>query len=296
MPEDRVIVLGGGPVGLEFAQIFARFGSRVTVVQMADRISPRCDEQASAVLHTALEEDDGIEFVLSSTVTSVRRDGDEVVAAVGSEEIRVAKLLLASGRAPNVEALHVDELGIEHDRAGILVDEFMRTSVGGIWAAGDVTGRYQFTPIAQYQARIAIGDMFGLEPTPADYSVLPTSIFTEPELASVGLTEQEARDQGIEHDVVVHDIKHVQRSSYKEQKRGLYKIVYETVTGRVLGLHVVAPNGGDIVNGFSLGLRLGATVEDLAAMHHVFPTFAEGVKAAAEQALPQPVEMATICN
>ena len=295
LPES-LLVLGGGPVGLEFAQIFARFGSRVTVVQMADRISPRCDEQASAVLHTALEEDDGIEFVLSSTVTSVRRDGDEVVAAVGSEEIRVAKLLLASGRAPNVEALHVDELGIEHDRAGILVDEFMRTSVGGIWAAGDVTGRYQFTPIAQYQARIAIGDMFGLEPTPADYSVLPTSIFTEPELASVGLTEQEARDQGIEHDVVVHDIKHVQRSSYKEQKRGLYKIVYETVTGRVLGLHVVAPNGGDIVNGFSLGLRLGATVEDLAAMHHVFPTFAEGVKAAAEQALPQRVEMATICN
>ncbi len=295
LPES-LLVLGGGPVGLEFAQIFARFGSRVTVVQMADRISPRCDEQASAVLHAALEEDDGIEFVLSSTVTGVRRDGDDVVAAVGSEEIRVAKLLLASGRAPNVEALHLDELGIEHDRAGILVDQFMRTTVHGIWAAGDVTGRYQFTPIAQYQARIAIGDMFELDPVPADYSVLPTSIFTEPELAGVGLTEQEAREQGIEHDVVVHDIKHVQRSSYKEQKRGLYKIVYETGTGRVLGLHVVAPNGGDIVSGFSLALRLGATVEDLAAMHHVFPTFAEGVKAAAEQAMPQPVEMTAICN
>ena len=295
LPES-LLVVGGGPVGLEFAQIFARFGSRVTIVQGADRISPRSDEQASATLHTALEEDDGIEIVLSSTVSSVRPDGDEVVAVVGSREIRVAKLLLASGRAPNVEALRLDELGIEHDRAGILVDELMRTSVDGIWAAGDVTGRYQFTPIAQYQARIAIEDMFERDPAPADYSVLPTAIFTEPELAAVGLTEQEARDQGIEHEAVVHDIKYVQRSSYKEQKRGLYKIVYETRTRRVLGLHVVAPNGGDIVQGLSLGLRLGATVDDLAAMHHVFPTFAEGVKAAAEQAMPQPVEMATICN
>jgi len=204
--------------------------------------------------------------------------------------------LLASGRAPNVDALRLDELGIEHDRAGILVDEHMRTSVDGIWACGDVTGRYQFTPIAQYQARIAIEDMFARDPAPADYSVLPTAIFTEPELAAVGLTEQEARDRGIDHDVVTHDIKHVQRSSYKDQKRGLYKIVYETGTRRVLGLHVVAPNAGDIVNSFSLGLRLGATVDDLAAMHHVFPTFAEGMKAAAEQALPQPVEMAAICN
>jgi pyruvate/2-oxoglutarate dehydrogenase complex dihydrolipoamide dehydrogenase (E3) component len=293
---DSLLIVGGGPVGLEFAQIFARFGSRVTVVQGADRISPRSDEQAVAALHAALEEDDGIEILLSSTVSSVRPDGDGAVARVGSREIRVRKLLLASGRAPNVEALHLDELGIEHDRAGVLVDELMRTSVDRIWAAGDVTGRYQFTPIAQYQARIAIEDMFGREPAPADYSVLPTSIFTEPELAAVGLTEQEARDQGIGHDVVVHDIKHVQRSSYKEQRRGLYKIVYETGTRRVLGLHVVAPNGGDIVNGFSLGLRLGATVDDLAAMHHVFPTFAEGVKAAAEQAMPQPVEMAAICN
>ena len=295
LPES-LLVVGGGPVGLEFAQIFARFGSRVTIVQGADRISPRSDEQASATLHTALEEDDGIEIVLSSTVSSVRPDGDEIVAVVGAREIRVANLLLASGRAPNVEALRLDELGIEHDRAGIIVDELMRTSVGGIWAAGDVTGRYQFTPIAQYQARIAIGDMFERDPAPADYSVLPTAIFTEPELAAVGLTEQEARDQGIEHEAVVHDIKYVQRSSYKEQKRGLYKIVYETGTRRVLGLHVVAPNGGDIVHGLSLALRLGATVDDLAAMHHVFPTFAEGVKAAAEQAMPQPIEMAAICN
>jgi mercuric reductase len=301
LPES-LLVVGGGPVGLEFAQIFARFGSRVTIVQGDDRLSPRSDAEAAAVLQGVLEEEDGIEVVLSSFVKSVRRDGDDVVATIipvegdGSRELRVECVLLASGRVANVEALQLDGLGIEHDRLGIVVDEHMRTSVEGIWAAGDVTGRYQFTPIAQYQARIAVDDMFRLDGPGADYSVLPTSIFTEPELAGVGLTQQEAEEQGVAHEVVTHDIKHVQRSSYKDQKRGLYKIVFDPATRRVLGLHVVAPGAGDIVQGLSLGLRLDATVEDLASMHHVFPTFGEGVKAAAEQAMPQPVEMATICN
>jgi mercuric reductase len=300
LPES-LLVVGGGPVGLELAQIFARFGSRVTIVQGADRLSPRSDAEAAVVLQSVLEED-GIEVVLSSHVKSVRRDGDEVVATVtpvdgeGSRELRVARMLLASGRVANVEALRLDELGIEHDRPGIVVDGHMRTSVEGIWAAGDVTGRYQFTPIAQYQARMAVDDMFGIEGPGADYSVLPTAIFTEPELAGVGLTQQEADEQGVAHAVVTHEIKHVQRSAYKDQKRGLYKIVFDPNTRRVLGLHVVAPGGGDIVQGLSLGLRLGATVDDLAAMHHVFPTFGEGFKAAAEQALPQPIEMAAICN
>jgi mercuric reductase len=301
LPES-LLVVGGGPVGLEFAQIFARFGSRVTIVQGTDRLSPRSDAEAAAVLQGVLEADDGIEVVLSSYVKSVRPDGDGVVATIipvegeGSRELRVARVLLASGRVANVEALHLDELGIEHDRLGIVVDEHMRTSVDGLWAAGDVTGRFQFTPIAQYQARIAIDDMFGLDGPGADYSVLPTSIFTDPELAGVGLTQQEAEEQGVAHEVVTHEIKHVQRSSYKDQKRGLYKIVFDPATRRVLGLHVVAPGAGDIVQGLSLGLRLDATVEDLASMHHVFPTFGEGVKAAAERAMPQPVEMAAICN
>ncbi|HEX9349802.1 MAG TPA: NAD(P)/FAD-dependent oxidoreductase [Gaiellaceae bacterium] len=300
LPES-LLILGAGPVGLEFAQIFARFGSQVTVVQGADRISPRSDRQAAEELHAVLEED-GIEILLSSTVKSVHRDGNQVVAIVGprereaedSRELLVTHVLLASGRAPNVEALRLEEIGIERDRAGIVIDEHMRTSVEGIWAAGDVTGRYQFTPIAQYQARLAVDDMFGGDAQPADYSVLPTAIFTEPELAGVGLTEQEARDQGLEYEAVVHELKHVQRSSYKEQKRGLYKVLFDPGSRRVLGLHVVAPNGGDIVQGLSLGLRLDATIDDLAAMHHVFPTFGEGVKAAAEQAMPEVVGMAEV--
>ena len=300
LPES-LLVCGGGPVGLEFAQIFSRFGSRVTLVQSAARISPRSDDQAAAELENVLA-DEGIELALSSYVTSVRQDGSEVVATItakeggGSRELRVARVLLASGRAPNVEALRLEELGIERDRLGIVVDERMRTSAEGVWAAGDVTGRYQFTPVAQYQARIAIDDMFGADAPAADYSVLPTAIFTDPELAGVGLTGQQAREEGIEHESLVHELHHVQRSSYKDQQRGLFKVLYEPGSRRVLGLHVVAPNASDVVQGFSLALKLGATVDDLSAMHHVFPTFGEGVKAAAEQAMPHRVEMAEIGN
>ena len=283
---ESLLVVGGGPVGLEFGQIFARFGSRVTIVQGADRIAPRSDPQSAGELQAALE-DEGVEIELASFVKSVRRDGDSIVATIvpraggGSKELRVAQVLLASGRVPNVEALNVEKLGIETSKLGIVVDEHMRTSVEGIWAAGDVTGLYQLTPIAQYEARIAIDDMFGGNAPAADYSVLPSVIFTHPELAGVGLTEEEAT--GCES--VVHDIKYVQRSSYKEEKRGLYKIVFESESRRVVGLHVVAPDAGDVVQGFSLALKLGATVDDFAGMHHAFPTFGEGVKAAAEQAV-----------
>ena len=298
LPES-LLVVGGGAVGLEFAQAFARFGSRVTVVDAADQCAPRSDMQAARELQSALE-GEGIELVLGSFVKSVRRDGAEVVATIvpregeGSSEARVAQVLLASGRAPNIEALGLDAVGIETHRLGIVVDEHLRTSVAGIWAAGDVTGTYQFTPIAQYQARIAIDDMFGEDAPAADYSVLPTAIFTEPELAGVGLTEEESRDQGLDYESVVHEVKYVQRASYTDQTHGLYKIVFERGSRRVLGLHVVAPNAGDIVQGFSLALKFDATVDDFAGMHHTFPTFGEGVKAAAEQAVPEMVEMAGV--
>jgi pyruvate/2-oxoglutarate dehydrogenase complex dihydrolipoamide dehydrogenase (E3) component len=163
-----------------------------------------------------------------------------------------------------------------------VVDEYLRTSVPGVWAAGDVNAVAQLTPIAQYQARVAVADMFDGDAPPADYSVLPTSIFTDPELGGVGLTEEQAKEEGYDVEVVKNEF--VRRFSYIDAKHGLFKIVFDASSRRVLGLHVVSRSAGDVVQGFSLGLRLGATVDDLAAMHHVFPTFGEGVKAAAEQA------------
>ncbi|HLO36466.1 MAG TPA: FAD-dependent oxidoreductase, partial [Candidatus Deferrimicrobium sp.] len=192
-------------------------------------------------------------------------------------------------RVPNLEGLNLAAAGVETTKAGVAVDDRMRTSVPGIWAAGDVNAVAQFTPVAQYQARIAVADMFGEESRAADYSVLPTSIFTDPELGSVGLTEEQAREQ--RHDVEVVRNEFVRRFSYIDARHGLFKIVFDRESRRVLGIHVVSRSAGDIVQGLSLGLRLGATVEDLAAMHHVFPTFGEGVKAAAERAMPAMAEL-----
>jgi mercuric reductase len=282
LPES-LLVVGGGPVGLEFAQMFSRFGSRVVLVQHADRISPRSDADATDELTTALEEE-GVEIRTGTEISRVRRDGQEIVATVGDDEIRIAQILLSAGRAPNVEQLELDRVGIERTRAGISVDDQLRTSVDGVWAAGDVTGSFQFTPIAQYEARVAIENMFGGNGARADYDFLPTVIFTDPELAAVGMTEQEAENEGLDYETAVHPIKYVQRASYTDTRHGLYKLLWERGSRRVLGIHVVSRNAGDVVQGFALAMKMGATVDDLAGMHHAFPTFAEGIKAAAEQA------------
>jgi mercuric reductase len=289
-----LLVVGAGAVGLEFGQAFSRFGARVTIVDGAERIAPLADADASATLAAALEAE-GIELVPNVFVQHVRQDAGEVVARIaprdGSDvfERRVERILLASGRVPNVEELGLEAVGVETTKTGIAVDERLRTSAPGVWAAGDVTAVAQFTPIAQYQARVAIADMFGEDAPSADYSVLPTAIFTDPELGSVGLTEEQARESG--HDAEVTTNERVKRFQFVGAEHGLFKIVFDRGDRKVLGLHVVSRNAGEIVQGFSLGLRFGATVDDLAAMHHVFPTFGEGVKAAAERAVPMMADL-----
>jgi len=289
LPESLLIV-GAGAVGLEFGQAFARFGSQVTLVDALDQIAPQSDHHAAMELREALE-DEGIQIILGSFVQKVAdRDGRHIATIVPREggmeqEVEFDRLLLASGRRPNIEALNLAAAGVETYKLGIVVDERMRTNVPGIWAAGDVNGQAQFTPVAQYQARIAVEDMYRPGEGPAaDYTVLPTAIFTDPELAGVGLTAMEAEEQGFECETVVHPLKYVRRASYIDAKHGLYKIVFDRRSRRVLGLHVVSRGASDIVQGLSIALRLGVTVDELANAHHVFPTFGEGVKAAAEQA------------
>ncbi len=286
---ERLLVLGGGAVGLEFGQTFSRFGSKVTIVDALERISPKSDADAALELTAALE-DEGIDVITNTFVKSVRRDADEIVAVLAprdgspTSELRVDKILLSAGRVPNVEELDLPTAGVEATKLGIAVDEKLRTSVPGIWAAGDVTAIAQFTPIAQYQARIAVEDMFSGNGATANYDELPTSIFTDPELAGIGLSEQEAVEQGFDVDSVQHPLRVVQRASYTNTKRGLYKIVFDRTTRRVLGVHVVARGASDIVQGFGVSMRLGVTVDDLITAHHAFPTLGEGLKAAAEQA------------
>jgi len=287
---ESLLVVGAGAVGLEFGQAFSRFGSQVTIVDALDQIAPRSDLEAARELQAAFEAE-GIPVILGTFVKRVARDGDGVVATIvprdGGEEreVRAERIMLASGREPNVEELELERAGVELGRLGIVVDGHLRTNVPGIWAAGDVTGLAPLTPVAQYQARIAVDDMFGAAGREADYTVLPTAIFSDPELAGVGLTEEEAREQGLDVGTAVHPLAGVRRATYLNLKHGLYKIVYDRSSRRVLGLHVVSRNASDVVQGLVVAISLGATVDDLALAHHTFPTFGEGVKAAAEKAL-----------
>ncbi len=280
---ESLLVIGAGPVGLELAQIFARFGSRVTLVNNGPQIAARADGDAANELQAALEAE-GIEIVSNGGVQSVARKNGAIDADLGDRTLTVSHVLLAAGRAPNIEELSLDAIGVEHGRGGIVVDEHQRTSVEGIWAAGDAAAGPMFTPTAQYQARLAIDDMYGNGSRPAaDYAVLPTAIFTDPELAGVGLTEAEARDQDFEVEVVKHPLTAVTRAQILGSKQGLYKIVFDRGSRKVLGVHIVSRGASDIVGGLAVALKLGATVEDLAEIHHVYPSFSEGVKAAAEQ-------------
>jgi mercuric reductase len=276
---DSLLVVGAGPVGLEFAQIFARFGSRVTVVNNGGQIAARADADAARELHAALE-DEGIDILQNAVIERVAR-GEAVVSG---RTLPVSHVFLASGRLPNVEALNLDAIGVEAGRGGIVVDGRQRTSVSGLWAAGDVAAGPWFTPTAQYQARIAVADMFGAEARTADYSILPTAIFTDPELGAVGLTESDARAQGHDVGVATHQLRSVTRAQYYGSTHGLFKIVYDRPTRRVLGVHVVSRGASDIVGSLAVALALGVTVDDMAAAHHVYPSFSEGLKAAAEQA------------
>jgi pyruvate/2-oxoglutarate dehydrogenase complex dihydrolipoamide dehydrogenase (E3) component len=281
---ESVLIVGAGPVGLEFAQIFARFGSRVTIVNSGPQIAARADTEAAAVLQAALEEE-GIEVVLNGGVDSFARNGNGIAASIDGRTVDVSHVLLASGRLPNVEHLEYNRIGLTVGRGGIAVDDRQRTNVDGVWAAGDVVAGLMLTPIAQYQARIAVEDMFGDGSRRVDYSVLPTAIFTDPELGGVGMTETEAVEQGHEIDVVKHPLPFVTRAQYTGAKHGLYKIVFDRKTRRVLGVHVVSRAASDIVGSLTPALKLGVTVDDLALMHHVYPSYSEGLKAAAEKAL-----------
>jgi mercuric reductase len=280
---ESLLVVGAGPVGLEFAQIFARFGSRVTIVNTGPQIAARSDTEAAAELQAVLEEE-GIDVVLNSGVDSFARSGEGIDAAIAGRTVHVSHVLLASGRLPNVEELEPGRIGLEVGRSGIAIDDRLRTNVDGIWAAGDVAAGPMLTPIAQYQARVAVEDMFGESSRRADYSVLPTAIFTDPELGGIGLTEAEAAQQGHDVGVVKHPLPLVTRAQYIGAKHGLYKIVFDRASRRVLGIHVVSRAASDIVGSITPALKLGVTVDDLAFMHHVYPSYSEGLKAAAEKA------------
>lgn len=284
---SSLLVIGAGAVGVEFGQMFSRFGSKVTIVEAMPTILPRMDADAAAVLHVALAEE-GIEIMTAARVEWLERSEHGIRALIatgdGERQLEAEYVLNAIGRRPDVEGLQLEAAGLKLDGVALPVDAYCETAVRGIWAAGDITAVAQFTPIANYQARLAVRNMFSGERVPADYRALPAAVFTDPEVTSAGPTEEQARARGIEIETAAVPLRGASRAGFTARPHGLAKLVYEQDSRRVVGVHLVTPTASDSIQFLSLAIKFGVTVDELARSIHVYPSFGEIVKGAAEQA------------
>ncbi len=280
----QLLILGGGAVACEFAQIFARLGAQVTVVERGPRLIATEDDEVSRALEEILRAEGVRVFTETEAVKVQREDGRSALVASGTSgqiTLPFEQLLLATGRQPNIEALDLDAAGVRANDKGIEVNDELCTSVPHIWAAGDIVGHYMFTHIASYHAEVVFANAVEGQHDRLDYSVVPWVIFTDPEVAHVGLTEAEARDQG--HDVAVGRIefKDLVRAVTAGEVRGLGKIVADKKTGRILGANYICHNAGEIIHEVAVAMRAGMSARELGRTIHAYPTMAEGVRWAA---------------
>ncbi len=274
-------VVGGGPIAVEFAQIFARFGVEVTIVSSKDHLLPKEEPELSDGLRAVLEEE-GITVVTGTRVRSARIEAglkvlswskDDDVGEVAAEEI-----LLATGRAPNAERLGLDAAGVRYSERGIEVDAMMRTSVPHIFAVGDVTGIYPFTHAADYQARIAMHNAFTSgSPIKADYRVVPWTTFTDPELARVGLTENEAIAGGYAVVSATVPFSDISRAIVSDERAGCVKLVVDRASHQILGGHILSAHAGELIAEVALAMRHRLPVSAISDTIHSYPTMSEGV-------------------
>jgi len=282
-PPASVVVIGGGPIAVELAQAFARLGMAVTVLQSGPGILPREDAELVALL-TARLRAEGVDLQLGTRAerVEVEPDGTKVVHA-GDRSFRAEAILVAAGRAPNVDGIGVEALGVDVAGGGVTVDDRQRTSVKSVWAAGDMTGGYLFTHAAGFEAARAVRNM--LFPGTADDEVLvPWATFTDPELAHAGLTPAEATERFGADDVEVH--RHDLRDSDRARAEGAGdgQIVVVTHKGRIVGGHALAPAAGELIHELALAMKGKQKLTDLSALVHVYPTIALGVQQLAAQA------------
>jgi pyruvate/2-oxoglutarate dehydrogenase complex dihydrolipoamide dehydrogenase (E3) component len=266
-------VLGGGPVGVELAQAFARFGSRVTLIEAADRILAGADPVAGAALAARLEAE-GVCIRTGAGVQSVRRDGDsrQLQFADGST-LECERILVATGRKPALTGLGLEQAGVDFRPSGIVVDRRMRTSQQHIYAVGDVCGPYAFTHMAEYQAGIALANIVFRFPKQADYRVVPRVVYSDPELASVGLTPAEADTAGIRYAVAEFPVAEIDRAITDDRRAGLARILIRK--GQVIGASLLAPHAGELIHELALAMRLKAKVKEITELVHAYPTYAQ---------------------
>jgi pyruvate/2-oxoglutarate dehydrogenase complex dihydrolipoamide dehydrogenase (E3) component/uncharacterized membrane protein YdjX (TVP38/TMEM64 family) len=286
---ERLVVLGSGPIGSELAQAFARLGSRVVMINASSRMLPREDADAAAIVEESFVED-GIEIHHDHRATAVREvDGARGVLVAdgpgGHLEVPFDRLLVAIGRAPVTDVLGLDDLGVRKNENGtVAVNEYLQTSLPTIYACGDVIGPYQFTHIASHQAYYAaVNALFGsFWRTKANYAVVPWCTYTEPEVARVGLSEDEARQRGVAVEVSKFHFEHNDRAIAEGQRRGFVKVLTpEGGSDRVLGVTIVGPHAGELLAEWTLAMTHGIGLKKIMATIHVYPTLVEANKSAA---------------
>lgn len=281
-----LVVLGGGPLGLEFAQIFARFGTKVTVVEVAKRIASVSEPEISVALRNYLEAE-AIEFHTGVNIRRVRRNGalkEVVVEADGREEaLRGEEVLVATGVIGNIEGLNLDEIGVETEKGcNIQVNEYLQTSIPHIWAAGDVVCHVCLETVAAKEGKMAVENAFSGAKKTMNFDSIPFAVFTDPEVAGVGLTEAQYMARHGTCNCRTVRLSQVPKALAVGDTRGLVKMVAHHETGKVVGVHILAPHAAEMIHEATLVVRFGLTVDELIETTHVFPTYCEGIKMAAQ--------------
>ncbi|RMH74263.1 MAG: mercury(II) reductase [Gemmatimonadetes bacterium] len=284
LPES-LIVLGGRYVALELAQMFARLGTKVTVLQRSSRILPSETADLTDELTRYLQ-DEGIQVVTGATLTHAQSSNGliTITARVNHEETTFAAshLLVATGRRPNTTGLGLENAGVDLDENGFLkVDDTLRTTVSHIYGAGDVIGGYQFVYTAAYEGALAAENALTGANRRQDYTALPWVIFTDPQVAGVGLDEKQAKEQGMEADVAVLPLSYVPRSLAARDTRGFIKLIRDKHTDQLIGARILASEGGELLMEVALAIKFGITVTQLISTFHPYLTLSEGIKLAA---------------
>ena len=291
----RLLVLGGGVIGVEFASIMQHWGVEVTIVEMLDRLIPMEDAEASKELERTFKKR-GITMHLGARATAIV-DADQgatlTFEAAGGKggEVTADLVLVATGRGPSVADIGLEQAGVAFDpRKGVEVDRHMRTSVPHIYAVGDVAGRYQLAHTAFREGEVAAENALGHD-SQMDYTAVPRCVYTDPEVAAVGLTEQQARDAHDEIAVGKFPFAASARAQMYAERGGWAKTIHETRYGELLGLVIVGPQATELVNAGVVGITAEATIETLADSIAAHPTLAEAVKEAALVALGRPIHL-----
>jgi pyruvate/2-oxoglutarate dehydrogenase complex dihydrolipoamide dehydrogenase (E3) component len=277
---EHLLVLGGGYIGLEFGQMFRRFGSRVTVVHRSGQILPREDADVAQELQKALEAE-GVRFVLNANTTRVAGHGGEITltadAGHGPETLSGSHLLVATGRRPNTDDLGLEQAGVELDRRGyVRVNGRLETNVPGVWALGDVKGGPAFTHISYNDFQIVYGNLVEGKQLSTAGRLVPYAVFTDPQLGRVGMTEKEARDTGRRLKIGTIPMAWVARAIERDETAGLMKIVVDAETDRVLGAAILGTEGGELVQILGTLMLAGQPYTLLKGAIYIHPTLAEG--------------------